>query len=82
MSPVPNLRKPFSNVQMELLKIYSTDVSEDDIKAIRRMLAKYFAEKASKIATQVWEEKGYDDKTLLDENMRTPYLSQNENVAV
>ena len=44
-----------SNLQLELLRTYSRDVSEEDVVAIRQFLAQYFAEKAMNMADQVWD---------------------------
>jgi len=71
--PPPKL--PLSNMQLQLLQLYAAGVSDEDLKAIQRMLARYFADKASKGAQEVWEEKGYTTEQLLQENMRTPYKS-------
>jgi hypothetical protein len=59
--------KPLSNIQIELLKLYSTGVSEEDINAIRQMLGRFFMEKAVREASQVWVEKGYSQDILLNE---------------
>lgn len=44
-----------SNLQLELLRTYSRNVSDDDIMAIRQFLARYFADKAMSMADQVWD---------------------------
>jgi hypothetical protein len=36
-----------SNIQLELLKLYANDIAENDLLAIRQLLARYFADKAS-----------------------------------
>ena len=64
-----------SNIQQELLKLYSSDIAEKDLLNIKRYLAKYFASKAIDEADQVWEQKGYNNKTMdqwLNEG-ETPY---------
>ncbi len=48
-----------TDYQQELLKIIPPDISSDDIKAIRRFLVKYFAEKATEEANKFWDEKGF-----------------------
>ena len=35
-----------SNLQLELLKLYSSDIPEEDLISIKGMLASYFLEKA------------------------------------
>lgn len=48
-----------SNVQQEILKLYSTELSEKDIYELKSQLAHYYANKAIAQADKVWEEKGY-----------------------
>ncbi len=55
---------PLSNLQQELLKLYASNVSEADLLAIKRFLAKYFAEKAIAQADKIWDEKGYTNETM------------------
>ena len=75
MNPQPVLKQPFSNIQLELLKLFADDIPEQDLKVIQRMIVRYFAEKASAEADEIWSEKGYSAEELLKENMRTPYKS-------
>lgn len=73
------LKMPLSNVQLELLKLFSRDLPEEDLLAIKRLLVRFLAEKATRLADQVWEEKGWtneDMDRMLKEHMRTPYQSQ------
>ena len=58
------LDKPLSNLQVELLQLYSQDVSEEDLIAIKRLLAKYFADRASDEMDKLWDEKGWSDETM------------------
>lgn len=55
---------PMNNLQLELLKIYGTGVSDEDLLAIKRMLAKYFMEKAINRADEIWEERGYTNELM------------------
>ena len=55
---------PLSNLQQELLKIYSSDVAEEDLLHIKRYLAKYFAFKAIGEADKIWDEKGYTNDMM------------------
>lgn len=59
-----DIKLPLSNVQMELMKLYSTGLSETDLEELRHVLAKFYAEKAIKTADRIWNEKG-----LTDDNM-------------
>lgn len=55
---------PLSNVQIELLKIFSTDLSEPDLVELKSLLAKFYAEKSIELANQVWEEKELTDADM------------------
>ncbi|TAK35041.1 MAG: hypothetical protein EPO28_15230 [Saprospiraceae bacterium] len=73
MSANSAIRQPFSNVQLELLKLYSNNVSDEDLLVIKDLLAKYFFEKAKDAADKAWDEKGMNEDTLLKAHSRTPY---------
>lgn len=78
MSHQISVRPPLSNLQLELLKLYADGIAEVDLKAIQRLIAGYFAEKASDEADKIWEEKGYAAAEILNEHSRTPYSAQNK----
>lgn len=68
----------FSNMQLELLNLFNRDISEEDLKAIKRLITKYLANKITTLADKIWEEKGLtnqDMETLLHTHLRTPYKS-------
>ena len=63
----------FSNLQLELLRVYSREITDEDVLAIRKMLASYFAEKAIKMADKTWDENGWkstDTERLSQEHNR------------
>ena len=53
-----------SNLQLELLKVFSHNISDDELLDIRRMLAQYFMKRAIKAADKVWNEKGYSNELM------------------
>ena len=55
-----------SNLQLELLRLYGNDVSEETLREIKGILAKYFADKATDAMEKVWEEKGLTEQTMID----------------
>ncbi|MFN0034788.1 MAG: hypothetical protein ACKVUS_06970 [Saprospiraceae bacterium] len=69
------IRQPLSNIQLQLLQLFAQNVSDEDLKAIQRMLVRYFAEKATAAADKDWDEKGYTAEGFKQEHMRTPYKS-------
>jgi hypothetical protein len=65
-----------SNLQIELLKVFSRNISDTQLLEIRQILAQYFAQKATDEMDRLWDEKGWSNDTMdafLDEKMRTPY---------
>jgi hypothetical protein len=53
-----------SNVQLELLKLYSTNLSEQDILELKDVLARFYAEKSIELADKVWDQKGYTNEDM------------------
>ena len=65
------IQSPLTNLQAELLKVFATQLPDEDLLEIKRMIAKYMLDKARKQAEQVTFEKGLDDsisKKLLNED--------------
>ena len=55
---------PFSNLQLELLKLYATNVPESDLLEIKRFLARFFMKKAVLEADTIWEERNYTPELM------------------
>lgn len=53
-----------SNIQLELLKLYGNNVSEQQLYDIRMLLARYFAEQATAAMDKVWEEKKLTEQDM------------------
>lgn len=56
--------KPLTNLQLELLRLFSFDLPDKDLIEIRRLIANYFAEKASDEMDRLWDERGWTDETM------------------
>ncbi len=56
---------PLSNMQLELLKLYATNISDADLLEVKRHLARFFMKKAVEEADKVWDERKYTNKTPL-----------------
>ncbi|MEZ4887802.1 MAG: hypothetical protein R3E32_23935 [Chitinophagales bacterium] len=75
------LKTPFSNVQLELLKLFSHNIPEDDLLEIKRYLIQYRKTKnyvvgGQDLGRKKWTQK--DEQRILDTHQRTPYKAQNE----
>jgi hypothetical protein len=55
---------PLSNVQAELLKAFSADVSEKHLAGLKNVMARYLLDSARDKADAAWDEKGYTDEKL------------------
>ncbi len=58
------INAPLTNLQKEILKIYSTDIEEQDLKDLKTILAEYFAKKSIKEADKIWTEKGLSNQDM------------------
>lgn len=48
-----------SNVQQEILKLYATELLENELYELKMQLARFYAQKAIQSADKIWDEKGY-----------------------
>jgi hypothetical protein len=53
-----------SNLQLELIKLYSFDVAENDLLQIKKILGNFFANKAIDEADSIWNEKKYNNDEM------------------
>ena len=70
--------KGLTNLQLELLKLFSFNLNDQQIKEIRVLLSRYFAEKATQEMDQLWESKNWTNETMEQwskEHLRTKYKS-------
>lgn len=74
-----NFDSPLNRHQLEILKLFSRDLEDADMLAIKRLIVRYLGEKVTRMADEVWEEKNWtneDMKRLLNTHERTPYNSK------
>jgi len=58
------VQPPLSNVQVELLKLFSVDLPESELLELKSMMAKFLLERARDSADAIWDKKGYSDEEL------------------
>ncbi len=69
-----NQARKLSNIQLELLKVFSFDLSDEQIFEIKDLLSKYFADKITSQMDQLFEENNWDEKKIdewSNEHMRS-----------
>ena len=59
-----SVQPPLSNVQSEMLKLFSADIPEKELIEIRDIIARYLLDKARDEADAIWDEKGYTSEKL------------------
>jgi hypothetical protein len=67
---------PLTNLQLELLKVFSRPVADEDLLAIRQLISAYFARKATELADAARDEQGLSEATTdtwRQNHLRTPY---------
>ena len=68
--------KKLTNLQLELLRVFSYDLPEQQLLEIRQLLAQYFAQKIDEEMDLLWDERGWTEDTMrawANEHSRTPY---------
>ncbi|WP_373512055.1 hypothetical protein [Persicitalea sp.] len=60
------LQQPLTNLQLELLQLYSLNLPEDELIEIKRVIAKHFADKASTEFDKLWIEGKWTNDTMND----------------
>lgn len=58
------MHPPLSNIQAELLKLFSADISDKHLSELKIMIARFLLDKARDKADVTWNEKGYTDEKL------------------
>jgi hypothetical protein len=53
-----------SNMQKELLRLYSTEIPYEQLEEIKFLLSRYFAEKATSEMDRLWDENNWNDQTM------------------
>lgn len=59
-----SLKYPLTNAQIELLKLFSTNMPDHEVRELRNLLSRYYARKAIYEADNLW-----DSKNLTNEDM-------------
>ena len=59
-----NQKINFSNTQLEILRAFSHQLSEQELKNLRKVLARFFADRLTREADKVWEEKNWSDEKM------------------
>lgn len=57
-------QKSLTNLQLEILKLYSTDMSEEELNELKKLLADNYARKAISEADKIWNEKNLSDSDM------------------
>lgn len=58
------LKTPFTNLQIELLRLYAHQVSEEDLIQIKDLIGQFFAKRLSNIADEAWERNAWIDQDM------------------
>ena len=52
---------PLNKTQLEILKLFQQEQSEEDLKEVKSLLVTYLADKVTRSADKAFDEKGYTD---------------------
>jgi len=59
-----SVHPPLSNLQAELLKLFSIELPENNLLELKKVIAKFLLDKARDKADFIWDQKGYTDEKL------------------
>lgn len=69
----------FTKAQLELLKMFSRDIPDEQWEEIRQLISRYFMQKVVEIADKVMEDWTQEDfDRLLHTHLRTPYKPKDD----
>ncbi len=71
--------KNLTNLQLELLKVFSFELDEEQLKEIRSLLANYFADKITGEIDDLFAENDWGEEKIEEwknEHMRTKYEAE------
>ena len=71
---------PLNDQQLEILKLFSRELDEEDMREIKKLIVMYLAQKVSRLADEAWEKNDWSDEDmerLLEMHERTPYGPEN-----
>ncbi len=69
-------RTTLTNLQLELLKIFSRELPTSDLLELKDIISQFFARKLIESANQVWREQGWNEakvEEILNTHLRTTY---------
>jgi hypothetical protein len=55
-----------SNLQLELLQLYGNGISEEMLREVKSVLAKYFADRATSEMDQLWDDRSLTHQQMVD----------------
>jgi len=58
------LNYPLSNIQIELMKLFSTNLSNKELIELKDLLSGFYAEKAIAEADIIWNERSLNDQDM------------------
>jgi hypothetical protein len=65
---ISEVKPSFSNLQLELLKIYSNGISDEQLIEIKFLLGKYFADRATNSIDKLINEKGIGEQEIVEKS--------------
>lgn len=66
--------------QLEILKLFTRELDDNDLIEIKRLIVRYLAQKITRMADDIWEKNNWtneDMEKLLKTHKRTPYNPKN-----
>ena len=59
-----SIKQPFNNAQLELLKVFSHNLPENELMALKKIISIFFAEKLIQQVDKKWDEMNWSDQDM------------------
>ena len=56
--------KPLTNVQLQILKNFEFQITDEELKDLQQLLASFFSKRAQDEFDKLWVKNGWTDKTM------------------
>ncbi len=61
-----NQTQPFSNVQLELLKIFSVGISDEELVDLKELLVEFYSKRLISLANTAWDKNNWSNEKMDD----------------
>jgi hypothetical protein len=58
------LKSPLNKAQLDILRMLGRIKTDEELAELKNLIGRYFADKATREADRIWDERGYTQETM------------------